>query len=53
MLLRVFSAESCSQNFAEGYLRMGTHFMEGGYLKTAMPTYEKDNPCPEAFTGSL
>lgn len=31
-VLRVVSAESCSQNFAEGYPRMGTHFMEGGYL---------------------
>lgn len=53
MLLRAVSAESRSQNFAEGYLSMGTHFMEGGYLQAARPTYEKDNPWPEAFAGSL
>lgn len=27
--------------------------MEGEYLQTAMPAYEKDDPWPEAFTGSL
>lgn len=29
MLLRVVNAESCSQSFAEGYQRMGTHFVVG------------------------
>lgn len=53
MLLRVVNAESCSQSFAEGYQRIGTHFVVGGVLKSVMPACERDNPCPESFTGSL
>lgn len=53
MLLRVVNAESCSQSLAEGYQRMGMHFMVGGFLKAVMPACEKDNTCPEALTGSV